>query len=611
MATADRRLAEFAPSGTQPRQDVPRAVPDTVSGLHPAANPRAVCGGATPAAIRPAAAPSDAMTSAPVPDAVPAAPPRPRITPAAFLCCWLVPLLLWGVHWARKPAFPLVTHDPCLYFDGASSLVAGHGYRLESYLGTPPIGLYPPGQSMLLAPFVAGADEPAGFIRRGQWVQMGIGLVALLLLGRLGWKAAPGRPLCLLPAVAVGLHGIWIHTVWGVLSDVGFTTLGLGLLLAWLPDGMMAPRTRWLLTGLLLGLAYLMRTAAMPLVAVAVLAALWRFRRGDRLPLVAVVGCAGLAWLVTARARSGGIGYGENYVSDWNALGGLPGYLRLLGVKAEAFARGDLLWATLSRSTARATDWLRHAAPGLAGAWVLLLAAAAWALLGVVALGLRVSPARERGVLAAAALYTAMVVALPQPPSVGVSERYRLLLVPLFVLWGARGADLLATRWRLPRPALRAAEGLLVFAVAAGGLWDVRWDDRVERASEARRGPLERSALVEAIRRNVRPGDRVAASRGVPAYQLSRILGTRFVADYFVDPHHLGSPVYLLHRQQDFVPAQWLVGSGHDDFDSPQPGRRPGLPDGILRVVYLDPETRFYLAAVDPELDRAWRQRGH
>jgi hypothetical protein len=59
------------------------------------------------------------------------------------------------------------------------------------------------------------------------------------------------------------------------------------------------------------------------------------------------------------------------------------------------------------------------------------------------------------------------------------------------------------------------------------------------------------------------------------------------------------------------VAADWLVGSLYDDGGSDRPGRRPGLPEAMLEVVYLDPESKLYLARVNPDLDRAWRADGH
>jgi hypothetical protein len=59
-------------------------------------------------------------------------------------------LLLCAVLFFILPANLAFRSDQNIYLGGATGLVAGHGYRLEPYIGIPPVGIYPPGYSVWL-----------------------------------------------------------------------------------------------------------------------------------------------------------------------------------------------------------------------------------------------------------------------------------------------------------------------------------------------------------------------------------------------------------------------------------------------------------------------------
>jgi len=553
------------------------------------------------------------ITMSPFSPGTPDAPRRflSRGAVAQWTCRLLLPLLLWWVQWGMRPLEPTITHDAGLYLDGASSLRSAHGYRAPSYLGEPCIGLYPPGQSILLAAFAGNTAEPGPFIARGQQVMMAICLLTLLVLGHWGWKIAPGRPACALPVLLVGLHSIWSVAIWGVLSDVTFTCLVVALLSVWLPEGIGTERGRWFGTAILLAAAYLVRTAALPFVGMALLVAAWRFRKGDRMPLPAVAVLALAAWLWVRLSHGDGAGYGENYRADWGAVGGATGYLRLLGAKLAVFGRGDLFWSVMFPAAKRLGNVVGQRWPSMLTGFGILRAAVATGVVVLAGTGIRSAPRREWPIVVAATLYGVLLMLLPTAYDVGMTERYHLVLIPPALWWTLRGMDAWIARWRPPVWTVRACEALLVVAVASGGLWDLAWAKRIERSEVARGGSLERSRLVAAIRRHVGDGEVVAASRGVAVYQLSRLLGKQFATDYFVPREVQSSPIYVRHDQQRFVAANWLVGNFYDDFGSKEPGKRPGLPGGLLKVVFLDPESYMYLARVDPTLDREWRAAGY
>jgi hypothetical protein len=205
-------------------------------------------------------------------------------------------------------------HDDGLYYVGAKSLAEGHGYRIANLPGSPAQTKYPP-----LYPWLLSLDLRAapGFA----WAALPLAVwVAWLLFGQFGFNSAERAAL----AAFLALSPTLVFFSVTLMPDLLFTALvGLASL------ALMQPGRRWvLIAGLAAGAAYLTKTAALPLLA---LAPVWLALRGERARaawfLAASLPCAA-AWHVWAAAHTSAGG-----VEAWLYYTNYFGYrLRLFGI---------------------------------------------------------------------------------------------------------------------------------------------------------------------------------------------------------------------------------------------------------------------------------------
>lgn len=263
---------------------------------------------------------------------------------AVVLLC-VIAAYQWRHRW-HDFAF---TSDAGAYLAGARSLAAGEGYRFSAHEGQPKIGLYPPLQSLLLAP--AYRWGPA-FPENVPWlhaIMIGLGLVTLAVaFVFLRTEGIPRIPTALF-VLLWGISAQWITWLGYLVSDVGFAALPAALALVWRWDRSGPEWRRWLWLGLGMAVAYWLRTAAQAgslalgliVVGRCLLGGDWR-RAGCFLVPVAA---SYVAW---QRVRVGGIGYQELLTAFYYYEGGLRGYFRTLAAHIWILLRGYEFWPFLA-----------------------------------------------------------------------------------------------------------------------------------------------------------------------------------------------------------------------------------------------------------------------
>ncbi|MBM3269018.1 MAG: hypothetical protein FJZ01_15370, partial [Candidatus Sericytochromatia bacterium] len=224
-------------------------------------------------------------------------------------------------HAMRLPGLVGLINDDGLYALYAKALVTGQGYVSLQWPEHPPAIRYPIGWPAVLAAAMAGAADPAAWAARCQWAAAAAGTlfvgVSYLYLRR---HLEPGPALAAAAAVAFGAKTVELGS--HVLSDLPFGALSLGALLVLesalpghaspdvpAPPGHASPDVpgppglrgrfpaRLACAGLLCGLAFLTRYAAVALIAAAV--ASLAIRRDFRGLLVFAAACGLIAapWL--------------------------------------------------------------------------------------------------------------------------------------------------------------------------------------------------------------------------------------------------------------------------------------------------------------------------
>jgi hypothetical protein len=217
------------------------------------------------------------------------------------VCLTLLLVSVAVFYFACRERIPLHTCDTVYYLAGAKSLAEGTGYRMVLYDTNPRIGLYPPMHSAYLSCFWRiNRDFPANqLLLYAAMVLLLLGCVALFFFGlrRSGfslWTSA-FVPLCL------AVQPVTLSYINGLMSDLLFSLLAFTLALMWLVEARPGQQ-RWLLTGILLGLMFLTRTAAAPLLlGTTLVLGVSAMRSKTWLPFVKCVGplaCAVIFWWV-------------------------------------------------------------------------------------------------------------------------------------------------------------------------------------------------------------------------------------------------------------------------------------------------------------------------
>lgn len=371
---------------------------------------------------------------------------------AALLCLALLPagLLLW-----THPGVPHLGyfHDDSIYWVCARSLAAGAGYRIASLPGEPYQTKFPPLYPWLLSLVWRLNGAFPGNLAAAACLNF-LFLPAYLLLA---WRwfgdfgLSPAARACLAGALAVSPYVVFFTL--SLLPELIFSCLLMAALVLCGCAERSGSRKTAAAAGLLGGVAFLARSAALPLLASAPLVFLIRKRRAAAGLFMAGMfpAVAAWQWWVWIHGPRGGDEvwlFYTSYAGQWQRAVSWSEWPGMVWMNLHYLVRaaGDLTAFQLSGSAA-----------GLACSHVL----AAGALAGCCRLAR--SGAGLHG-LAFAALYLAVLLNWNYPPN----ERLLFPVFPVLLAGLAREILRLADAMRMSRaPAAAAAAGVLGFLTMA------------------------------------------------------------------------------------------------------------------------------------------------
>jgi 4-amino-4-deoxy-L-arabinose transferase-like glycosyltransferase len=415
--------------------------------------------------------------------------------------------------------------DDGIYLIGAKSLAEGSGYRILSLPGQPYQTKYPPLYPLVLstvwkaAPAFPG-NLPWALLASWVWVPVLVALCGLHFRDS-GFGPRETLALCVLAALnpVVGFFGM------SLMSDIMFSALLLAAVIvaerAEAGDGrpIMA-----LVAGLLAALAYVTKTAALPLLVTVPAVYLWRRRKLQAALFLIGMAPGAAAWTIWARLHTLPSSdmvtlFYTNYAALFGALIAKNDLPAMLLTNADALLRGagGLI--------------LFHAGDGVLAKGLLRVIA----LISVAGI---VRRARQRGIThfqALAVLYSAMLICWPFTPN----ERFLLPLLPL--IWGGfftECANLISTArmaLRVTEMDQRIAAGAILVCVAGFTLFasDAAWlgytrflPDMLEEHRSALR---ENRKAFEWIARNTPPQAEFLAYQDTLLYLYAQRRGIRMI----------------------------------------------------------------------------------
>lgn len=444
---------------------------------------------------------------------------------------WILPILLSGLFhllclpWGGDLA---CKNDGNFYLGGAASFSRGLGYRLEPYLDLPSVSQYPPLHSAWLSLFWKFGG---GFPGNLPWLLASTELISLLMLAAFAWcirrEGLPlrwGFPLILL----LGTSSVTYSLTVMLFSDLTFALLGMALFL-W--AGGMNGRSKhstgwWFVSGVILALLLLCRSAGLAFVVGTGLLWMYQFRtHGWR---------AGVAWVLPVLAAfaikklcAGPTGnYSDYFHSRIIELGGVRSYLAFVAASIidhlsgrfwiEGFLNvpSRIEYASFIAGTPLAG--LVRVGIGVAGSFLSLLM-----VLGIWSQWHRGMMRATLGVLL---VYFALILAWPYP----LGTRCLLPLAPLYVVLIWHGLQVLPIPGSQARIAGRGMLGLMVLNIAGNTALTYKQSaaSRIIWAEELQ----DMRFAATWLQYRVKPGEWVSATRDVPLLHLRHYFGQRLLA---------------------------------------------------------------------------------
>src|SRR5262245_47007851 len=180
-----------------------------------------------------------------------------------FLVLVTILTVLTGFYLWYQPTKLAHYTDPLFFLSGAESIADGNGYRFAAHVGTPRIGCHPPLQSAWLAIYwklYPRFPENIAVLYMGMIACV---LTTFFLVYRYLLKRGVPSLIAGLLILSWGLSAQWGSLVFGFMSDVLFGLLWMVLAAWWLEAAELDSGRFWFITGVLVSLMYLTRTAAL------------------------------------------------------------------------------------------------------------------------------------------------------------------------------------------------------------------------------------------------------------------------------------------------------------------------------------------------------------
>jgi hypothetical protein len=498
-----------------------------------------------------------------------------QTSPAQTRFPWLVSaltLLVIGLlTFALLPRDTAYSVDANTYLGGAISFAHGEGYHSGTQLNHPRVTIYPPLHSLYLSlAWRMNSAFPANIF----WLNLAMVLLSLgtcaCLLVLLHRMSLP-MPVIVLLTLTLGLSPSWLTLQTFLFSDVLLTLLAsLHWLLWWREDKPAGPSTYWL-TGLLLALSLLTRTAALAWIGATGLILLWKHRSTRPWHWVALLLLPFLAALWWRQWCAGGYGYGTYFQTTIQQPGGLAQYLTNTLGQAWRYLGGEYALEMLSPAFARLGSG--QFTQNLPKAVVLLLKTAnVTCALGLVTLAVigcctrwdRRSP----GLLIVLGVYLAELIIWPFP----LGYRVLLPLLPVLLYWIWRGYLTISQRWLTVRQVNTVATCLLTLNLLLNGMLAVRLQKGYAQPEKL----ADTKELAKWITRHTSAHSRIAIDDKTPLTHLHYFTGRRFIGG---DAGY--SPWFRPEMQVEYL----ITGISEESWILP--------PGEVARVVYQSPGGYF------------------
>lgn len=541
------------------------------------------------------------MSSASLPSTGVPAPTGPtpgsRLAPTEWLILAGILVLSVGLYWIlRFPNAPL-NADSYVYLSGARSFSLGTGYHMAWHVNLPPIGIYPPGNSMWISwfwPKEMGFDEAYPRISFGMCLIGGAvnaAFAAFLLRGGLPrWMALSFTALW-------SVSPLWVQGLHFFMSDPAFLLFNLIGMSLFLKDEQGASTLKWLGLGVLLGVALVWRSAGMGLVA-GVGFILLMGRHSLRNWVAALTLPVLLLLTKSQWAGSGGAGYKETFSAFVVESGGYPGLAWEKFDELLSWFSGRFFFEGILPVISRFSTFL-HAKSRLAfyaasvGMFLFFVPLVAVARLGWRRLG-------KGGKAIGWVLLIYSIQVFLAPNEGWYVHRYLYNVWMLGLLCFGLGLHEIFPEglkgWGRGRVAFLAVVGVFVALNAIGA-------QRTQRTWDM---PHWRRDLHEAADRVREIGGakaRVAVNiNSIPATYLGDALGDRLVENYLETRRAKRAPIFVRHQDQGNVPAEFMV--------VPDDGQ-PLESAPVLEPVPLSGSNHVRLFRIVPEKLEEWsRSRG-
>jgi len=488
---------------------------------------------------------------------------------------WLVSaltLLVIGlITFALLPRDTAYSVDANTYLGGAISFAHGEGYHAATQVDHPRVTIYPPVHSLYLS--LAWRMNPA-FPANILWLNLAMLLLSLgtcaclfVLLHRMGLPL----PIIVLLTLTLGLSPSWLTLQTFLFSDVLLTLLAGLLWLLWWRDSKPAPQSTYWLTGLLLAVSLLTRTAALAWIGTAGLILLWKYRSARPWQWVAVLLLPFLAALWWRQWCAGGYSYGTYFQTTIQQPGGFAQYLTNTLSQAWRYLGGEHAIEMLSPAVTRLSNsQLSHTLPQ--SVVFLMKAASMMCALGLSVLtviGCRARWDRQSPcLLLILGVYLAELIIWPFP----LGYRVLLPLLPVLLYWVWHGYLTLSQRWLTLRQVNTVAICLLTLNLLLNGMLAVRL-----QKGYAQSGKLaDTRELAGWITRHTSPNSRIAIESTLPLTHLHFYTGRLLIGG---DAGY--SPWFRPEMQVEYL----IAGTNDEPWIFP--------PGEVARVVYQSPGGYF------------------
>jgi len=439
---------------------------------------------------------------------------RPQ-TRFPLLVCLLTLLIIGFVTFALLPKTTPHSVDANTYLSGAISLAQGQGYHAATQLDHPPVTIYPPLNSFYLSlVWRLNPDFPSNIVTLNLGMMaLGLGVCACLfvLLHRMD------LPLIIttLLTLTLGLSPSWLTLQTFLFSDVLLTLFACFLWLLWWREDKQPTPTMYWLTGLLLSLSILTRTAALPWIGAAGLILLWRFRFSRTWQWAAVLLLPFLACIWWRHWSASGYSYGNYFQMSLQETGGLRKYFTDTLSQAWKYLGGEHAIEMLSPAFKRlgVGRFTQNLPATLVAVIKVFTAVCAFGLMVLTGIGCRAKWNRLTPyILLPIGLYLLELIVWPFP----LGYRVLLPLLPVFLAWIWAGYMTVGSKW-LPAPKLtRLAAVMLVGNLLLNGVLAVR----LEREYAYPEKLTEIKEMADWVTKNTSVSNRIAIDAIVPQTHL-------------------------------------------------------------------------------------------